>query len=471
MDHHALQRRRVLAATSVSYLIVLLDTSIVNVALNRLSVALQAPMSGLQWVMNAYTLAFASLLLSGGTLGDRLGAGRVYLAGLGIFTLASVACGIAANLSLLVLARILQGVGAAMLVPCALKLINHVCPEPEQRARAIGVWVGCGGIAMAAGPMVGGLLIQWFDWRSIFFVNLPIGVTGIAMAWRIDRERTPLEKRAFDPVGQVTAMVAVGMLIGVLIEGHGLGWRSPWILAAATTAIAAWVAFLTTEARHMQPMLPLSFFRNGIFAGSAFVSMVSAFVFYGLLFVMSLYYQQVRGYSPAQAGLAFLPMTAMVGAGSLLSNRMAKFGGVRGSMCVAFLGYAGGAWGLLSANAQTPYALAVAPMLSIGLASGFISPAATAPALGTVDKQRAGIAAAVLNAARQLGAALGVAVFGTVIAASLRFEQGMHTVLWAASIASLVASVTWLLALHPRVSAGKPAIKSAAFSSDSKPGP
>lgn len=470
MDSQDLHRRRILAATSVSYLIVLLDSSIVNIALNRLSTALHAPMSGLQWVMNAYTLAFASLLLSGGTLGDRWGARRVYLAGLCTFTLASLACGLAANLALLVAARILQGVGAAMLVPCALKLINQACPEPEQRARAIGIWVGCGGIAMAAGPMAGGLLIQWFGWRSIFFVNLPICLAGAVMAWRIHDERNPADARQFDLLGQATAIIAMGMLIGVLIEGHGWGWHSPAILAAAALAILAWIIFLAVEARHAQPMLPLTFFRSGIFAGSTFVSMVSAFVFYGLLFVISLYYQQVRGYSPMQAGLAFLPMTAMVGAGSMLSNRITRLAGVRVSMCMAFLLYAAGAWGLLPIDAHTAYARAVATMLSIGLASGFISPAATAPAMGSVDKWRAGIAAAVLNAARQLGAALGVAIFGTLMVASLRYEQGMHLVLWTAIAISLMAALVWLFALQPRASASKPTIKSASFSSGSKVG-
>ncbi|MFM0282060.1 Major Facilitator Superfamily protein [Burkholderia sp. GAS332] len=156
-------QRRVLAATSVSYVLVLLDTSIVNVALGRISVSLATQIAGLQWVMNAYTLAFASLLLTGGTLGDRWGARNVYLAGLLVFTLASTICGVAADLPSLIAARVLQGVGAAMLVPCSLKLINHACPEPEQRARAVGIWVGCGGVAMAAGPLVGGVLIHLFD--------------------------------------------------------------------------------------------------------------------------------------------------------------------------------------------------------------------------------------------------------------------------------------------------------------------
>jgi DHA2 family methylenomycin A resistance protein-like MFS transporter len=443
-------QRRILAATSVSYVIVVLDTSIVNVALERISVSLATDIAGLQWVMNAYTLAFASLLLTGGTLGDRWGARNVYLAGLAVFTLASAACGMAGDLRSLIASRVLQGVGAAMLVPCSLKLINHACPDPEQRARAIGVWVGCGGVAMAAGPLIGGVLIHLFDWRSIFFVNVPIGLMGLWMTWRIARDDRSPQARRFDPVGQVTAIVALGALIGVLIEGRTLGWDSRFVVAGIAITVAAWGTFLVIEARSVHPMLPLSFFKSGIFAGSTCVSMASAFVFYGLLFVVSLYYQQTRGYSPLWAGLAFLPMTAMVAVGSIISNRVVKICGTRWSMCAAFGFYAAGALGMLSAGPTSPYWFALAPMLAIGLASGFVSPAATAPAMGTVEKHRAGVAAAVLNSARQTGAALGVAVFGTLVAALQPFEAGMHATLWVAASISIVAALVWWFALNIR---------------------
>jgi MFS transporter, DHA2 family, methylenomycin A resistance protein len=441
-------QRRVLAATSVSYVVVLLDTSIVNVALNRISVSLATDIAGLQWVMNAYTLAFASLLLTGGTLGDRWGARHVYLAGLAVFTFASATCGMAGDLPSLIASRVLQGMGAAMLVPCSLKLINHACPDPEQRARAIGVWVGCGGVAMAAGPLIGGVLIHLSDWRSIFFVNVPIGLMGIGMTWRIAPGERPPQAHRFDPIGQVTAIVALGALIGVLIEGRTLGWDSTLIVAGIAISVAAWGTFLVIEARSIHPMLPLSFFKSGIFVGSTCVSMVSAFVFYGLLFVASLYYQQTRGYSPLWAGLAFLPMTAMVAVGSIISNRIVKICGTRWSMCAAFGFYAAGALGMLSAGQTSPYWFALAPMLAIGLASGFVSPAATAPAMGTVEKHRAGVAAAVLNSARQTGAALGVAVFGTLVAALQPFEAGMHATLWVAASISIVAALVWWFALN-----------------------
>ena len=439
--------RQVLAATSVSYVIVLLDASIVNVALRRIAVSLTTDIAGLQWVMNAYTLAFASLLLAGGALGDRWGARNVYLAGLAVFTAASVACGVAADLPTLIGARVVQGVGAAMLAPCSLKLINQACPDPERRARAIGVWVGCGGVAMAAGPLVGGALIHLFDWRCIFFVNAPIGAAGLWMTTRIARDARLSRIRRFDPLGQVAAIVALGALIGVLIEGRTFGWGSALIASGAAVTIAAWATFLVVEARSAHPMLPLSFFKNGVFAGSTFVSMASAFVFYGLLFVVSLDDQQTRGYSPLMTGFTLLPMTAMVAVGSLLSNRIAKWLGVRASMCAAFGFYAAGALGMLAVGAAQSYGFAVAPMLAIGLASGFVSPAATAPAMGTVANAQAGVAAAVLNAARQTGAGLGVAIFGALVVALPTFEAGVHAVLWVAASVSIVAAAVWWLAL------------------------
>jgi MFS transporter, DHA2 family, methylenomycin A resistance protein len=447
-EHSGALQRRILAATSVSYIVVLLDTSIVNVALPRISTSLATEIAGLQWVMNAYTLAFASMLLTGGTLGDRWGARNVYLVGLGLFTLASTICGLADNLPALIAARVFQGMGAAMLVPCSLKLINATFTHPERRARAVGIWVGCGGVAMAAGPLVGGVLIHVFDWRSIFFVNVPIGLVGMWMTWRIARDQRPAQVVRFDPFGQVTATIALGALIGALIEGGTFGWNSPLIISGMVVGILSSATFLAIEARSAHPMLPLSFFRSSIFTGSTCVSMASAFVFYGLLFVTGLYYQQVRGYSPLSAGLALLPMTAMVAAGSIASSRIVKLSGTRWSMCAAFGFYALGALGMLASNHSSSYWLAVSPLLAIGLASGFVSPAATAPAMGTVDEARAGVAAAVLNAARQTGAALGVGLFGTLIATLHPFEVGMRASLWTAAAGSITAAMMWKLAIR-----------------------
>ncbi|WP_175834991.1 MFS transporter [Burkholderia anthina] len=449
--------RRVLAATCVSYTLVLLDASIVNVALTDIAHTFGSHVAGLQWIVNAYTLAFASLLMTGGTLGDRLGDRTVYVAGLAVFVVASALCGVAPTLPALAAARALQGVGSAMLVPCSLALINRAFPEPAARASAISIWMGCGGIAMASGPLIGGLLIHLFGWRSIFFVNLPLGLAGIACARTIARA-APDASRQFDWAGQAAAIVAIAVLIGTLIEGPSLGWRTAPIIGGAAASVLAWIAFIAIEARRRDPMLPLVFFHNRLFAGSTCVSMASAFVFYGLLFVLSLFYRQIRGATPLDTGLAFLPMTAMVALGGLGSGRLVARFGARATMCAAFGLYAAGALGLLAIGAATPAWAAVAPMLAIGFASGFISPAATAPALGTIDRRRAGVAAAALNAARQSGSALGVAIFGACIGMLQPFPVAMHVALGMAAVLSALAAATWWLATRP------------AAASDARPG-
>ncbi|MGC0313399.1 MFS transporter [Kitasatospora acidiphila] len=437
----ARHQRRVLAATGVSYVVVLLDASIVNVALNGISGSLGAGIDGLQWVVNAYTLAFAGLLLTGGTLADRWGARRAYLAGLLLFTAASAGCGLATGLPVLAAGRAVQGLGAAVLVPAALKLINQAHPEPELRARAIGIWMSLGAVAMAAGPLIGGGLISWLGWRSIFFVNVPIGLAGVWLARTVAEQPARSLPQRLDLIGQGSAVVALGLPIAALIQGRD--WSPALVWAALAAAAVAAAAFVVTESRSPHPMLPLSLFRGRVFAGSTVVSATSALVFYGLLFVCGLYFQQVRGYSPFQAGLALLPLTATVAVGGFGSARAARLLGPRWSMCAAFGGYALGALGLLSATRSSPYWLALAPMAVIGLAGGFISPAATAPALGTVGDARAGIAAAALNTARQSGSAVGVAAFGTLVTAVHPFTRGLHAVLCAITLASIGAAVVW----------------------------
>ncbi|QAU23215.1 DHA2 family efflux MFS transporter permease subunit [Dyella sp. M7H15-1] len=436
--------RRVLAATSISYIVVILDTSIVNVALERIAHGLSTDIAGLQWVVNAYTLAFASLLLSGGTLGDRWGARNVYLAGLAVFTLASALCGIAPSLAILTVARVLQGVGAAMLVPCSLTLLNHAYPDPGERTHAIGVWAGCGGAALAAGPLVGGFLIDLFGWRSIFLANIPIGALGIWMTSRIPRDDEKANHtHHLDLSGQITAILALGTLVAVLIEGPALGWDSPAVLIGIAICIVAWLAFLTIEARRAQPMLPLSFFRNGVFAGSTIVAMATTLTFFGLIFVFSLYFQQVREYSPLRTGLAFLPLTAVVTGGNMVSGRWAKARGPRWPVLVGLGCLVIGFLGMVPSTPASPYWLVGLPMLAIGLGGGLITPAATAALMGTVEKSRAGIAAGVLNSARQTGAALGVAIFGTLIATLHPFEVGMRTALQTAAALSFLSALVW----------------------------
>ncbi|MFM0403464.1 MFS transporter [Paraburkholderia aspalathi] len=440
-------QKRVLIATSLSYVIVILDTSIVNVALEPVAASLGSDIAGLQWVVNAYTLTFASLLLSGGALGDRIGAKTVYLAGLLVFACASALCGLAPDLQILVVARVLQGVGAALLVPCSLTLINHAFPVARQRASAIGVLAGCGGIAMAAGPLAGGLLTHLLGWRSIFLVNVPIALIGAWLTTRIGAVRPASSDRSMDVAGQLIAVVALGASVAVLIEGAKLGWQAAVIRAGAVIALAAWVAFVLVEGRRKQPMLPLGFFRSPVFSASAFVSLISGLIFYGLFFLLSLYFQSARGWSPLQTGLAFLPLTVMVAIGSFASGALNRTYGAHRLVCAGFLLYAVGFVGLVALADDAPYWRIALCFPAVGFAAGAISPAATAALMTAVDKARAGVGAGVLNASRQTGAAFGVAIFGALMSAIQPVDVGIRVAVYLAIGLSLLGALVWSVAL------------------------
>lgn len=445
-DEHEHQKRA-LIATSLSYVIVILDTSIVNVALEPIAASLRSDIAGLQWVVNAYTLTFASLLLSGGALGDRIGAKTAYLAGLLIFACASALCGMAPDLQILVAARVLQGVGAALLVPCSLTLINHAFPVARQRASAIGVWAGCGGIAMAAGPLAGGLLIHLLGWRSIFLVNVPIALIGAWLTTRVDSVRPAALDRPMDVAGQMLAIVAPGASVAVLIEGAKLGWQAGAIHAGAAIALAAWVAFVLVEVKRKQPMLPLGFFRSPVFSASAFVSLISGLIFYGLFFLLSLYFQSARGWSPLRTGLAFLPLTVMVTIGSFASGALNRAYGAHRLVCGGFLLYALGFAGLVALADDAPYWRIALCFPAVGFGAGVITPAATAALMTAVDNARAGVAAGVLNASRQTGSAFGVAIFGALMSAIQPLDAGIRVAVYLAIGLALLAALVWSIAL------------------------
>ena len=442
-DRH--EQRLTLAATSVSYVVVILDTSIVNVSLPPIGASLSAGLAGLQWVVNAYTLSFACLLLTGGTLGDRLGARRVYMAGLAVFTAASLLCGVSASLAMLIGARTLQGIGASLLVPCSLTLLNTAYPDQGDRAKAIGYWAGWGGAALAAGPLAGGVLIAAFGWRSIFLVNVPIGLAGIWLTTRL--AATPAAapaKRHLDLPGQIAAIVALGTLIGVLIEGPALGWGSAPILAGAAVCVCSSVAFLVIEARGDEPMMPLGFFQSPVFSASAFLAFVGTFTFFGLIFALSLYFQQERGYSPLWTGLAFLPATAVVTGGNAVSGAMTKHRGARLPILLGLAALTVGLLGLLPLGRETPYAMIAVPLLVVGLGGGLVTPAATASLMAAADRARAGIAAGILNTARQAGAAMGVALFGLLMAGRAQLWLGVRiALLLSAGLAMLALLAAW----------------------------
>lgn len=439
-----LLQRRVLAATSLSYIIVILDTSIVNVALTSVAQSFNSSLTGLQWIINAYTLTFAALLLSGGSLGDKFGAKNIYLTGLLLFAVASLLCGLSSTLNVLVFARVLQGMGAAFLVPSSLSLINQAFPLSHQRAKAIALWAGAGGLAMAAGPMFGGIIIQLLGWRSIFLLNVPVAVLGIMLTLRIPAPPTSPQKKVFDLAGQLWGIIALSTTMAVLIQVSRLGWQDNWIRAGAVIAGVSWCCFLLTERAHKNPMLPLTLFRIPLFSACVVVSLMSGWVFYGLFFLLSLYFQQIRGWSPFESGMAFLPLTVLVTLGSFISGRLNKTFGSFWLVTLCCGLYAVGFTGLYALSNHVSYWRIALFFPALGLAAGIITPVATASLMNSVTQQQAGIGAGILNASRQTGSALGVAVFGGLMSAFQPVSLGISYAVLTGITLSLLGGVFWV---------------------------
>lgn len=434
---------RTLLATSFGFALIQLDVTVVNVALPRIGADLGTGTAGLQWVVDGYALAFAALLLGAGSLGDGFGARRVYLAGLGLFALASLLCGLAGGAATLVAARALQGVGAAAMLPASLALLNHAAGgDAGLRAWAVGWWTAAGAITIAAGPIVGGLILGVASWRWIFLVNLPVCLVGAALAWRVP-ETARGAARGADPAGQVLAVVALVALVGAVIEAKPLGLAHPGVLAGFAVAGAAAVALALVERRVAAPMMPPALFRSPGFVTCLLYGMAANFAYYGALFVLTLYLQTVLGYGATAAGLAYLPLTATFFVSNLLAGTLvARFGPrwpMVGGALVDALGFAL----LLPLGAHSPYAAMLPAFALIPLGMGTGVPAMTTAVLASVARERSGIAAAVLNAGRQAAGATGVAVFGA-LAAEGHVVSGLHaSAAIAAGLLVAVALLAW----------------------------
>jgi MFS transporter, DHA2 family, methylenomycin A resistance protein len=408
-----------LLATSLGFGVVQLDVSVVNVAIKPIGAELGGSIAGLQWVVNAYTVAFAALILSAGALGDRIGAKRVFIAGFVLFTLASAACGLAPNLGLLIAARAIQGIGAAVLVPCSLTLLNHAYPDAKDRARAVGLWAAGASVALSAGPLIGGLLIASLGWRAIFFINLPIGLFAIALTVRHAAETTASRDRGVDVPGQVLGIVTLAALAGAMVEGGQRGFADPFVLGGFVVAVLAGAGFVLVERHRAKPMLPLSLFGNRTYSAATSIGLVVNIAFYGLIFVLSLYFQTTLHYSALQTGLAFAPSTVAVLVTNLLASRITAAIGTRRTIAVAAVLIAIGLAGLLVVGQSTGYPAIVAQLVVLGAGLGLVVPAMTAALLGSVDKSRSGVASGTLNTARQTGSVIGVALFGSLAATHL----------------------------------------------------
>jgi MFS transporter, DHA2 family, methylenomycin A resistance protein len=414
-----------LVAICLGYFMVILDTMVVNVALPSLGRDLRTGVSGLQWVVAGYTLVFAGLLLGAGTLADRIGPKRVLEAGLALFTAASAACALAPSAGFLVGARLVQGLGAALSVPASLTLLQATYTEPGQRARAFGIWGGVAGVGAASGPVIGGLLIAGLGWRSVFAINLSFGLLGLAGVARY-LPAPAGHRRPADPAGQVLGIVALASLTGAMIEAGAKGWTSPLVLAGFALAAVATAAFIVTERTAASPMLPPSVLRGHTFSAASAVGLLINLGFYGQLFVATLYFQDLHGYSALVTGLALLPEGAMASAGSVVSGRIMARTGPRTPMIAGLALGAAGLVGWLAAGPHTPYYVLVAPLLATGFGMALTMPAATEAVMGSAPADRAGLASGVINTARQVGGAVGVALLGTLVAHRETFTLGLR---------------------------------------------
>jgi EmrB/QacA subfamily drug resistance transporter len=392
----------------------MLDNTVVNIALPTITSKLNATVSDLQWIIDGYVLAFASLLLTGGILGDRYGRKKMFLTGLAVFTLASLGCGLSGSGSQLIMFRALQGVGAALLMPGTLSILTVTFP-PEERSRAIGLWAGVSGLALALGPTLGGYIVEHGGWETVFFINVPIGVIAFAIAWRTVRESVSQETRHLDLPGLALGTSGLFSLTYGLIEANQRGWSDGLIVASLVAAAVLLTAFLVWEHRSPKAMMPLSFFRIPAFsAGNAIAFSVSLGLFSIFLFV-TLYMQAIRGYTPFQAGLRFLPMTGMIIVTAPLAGQIAQRLGPRIPMTYGLTVASAGLLGLTFIQPDTPFWIIAILFVMMGHGLGATMAPMTAAVMGSVGPQRAGLGSAMTNTSREVGGVLGIALLGTVL--------------------------------------------------------
>src|SRR5215472_2327426 len=451
------QRRQlaVLAICCMSLFIVGLDVTIVNVALPSIGHDLHSGVSGLQWTIDAYTLVLASLLLLAGSTADRVGRRRTFETGLAIFSAGSLLCSLAPGLGSLVAFRAIQAVGGSMLNPVAMSIITNTFIEPRARARAIGIWGGVVGLSMAFGPIAGGLLVETVGWRSIFWVNVPVGIAAIALtALFVPESRAP-RPRKLDPVGQVLVIILLAALVYGLIEGPGSGWTSAKILSSFSAAALAFLALALYEPRREEPLIDPRFFRSLPFSGAVAIAICSLAAFGGFLLVNTLYLQDVRGYSPLLAGVFTLPVAAMTVVCSPLSGRLVGSRGARPSLIVAGMGISAAGLVLTQVTAGTATIVLVIAYLAFGIGVGMVNAPITNSTVSGMPLSQAGVAAGVASTSRQVGVSLGVAVIGSATISALHgpfklgFASASHVGWWIVTGCGVAVLVLGVLVSGP----------------------
>nr|ABP44210.1 drug resistance transporter, EmrB/QacA subfamily [Mycolicibacterium gilvum PYR-GCK] len=409
----------ILVSCCLSLLIVSMDATIVNVAIPSIRADLSASPAQMQWVVDIYTLVLASLLMLSGATGDRFGRRRLFQIGLTVFALGSLACSLAPTIDTLIGARFLQGVGGSMLNPVALSIISQIFTKPVERARALGIWGGVTGISMAAGPIVGGLLIETVGWRSVFWINLPICAAAIILTAVFVPESKSQTMRNVDPIGQGLGILFLFGTVFTLIEGPVLGWTNPRVLAIAAVAVVALIAFLRFESRRHDPFLDLRFFRSIPFT-TATINAISAFAAWGaFLFMMSLYLQGERGFSAMQTGLIYLPIALGALFCSPLSGRLVGRYGARPSLVAAGILITTAATLLTLLTATTPVWHLLIVFAVFGVGFSMVNAPITNAAVSGMPLDRAGAASAVTSTSRQVGVSIGVALCGSVAGAAM----------------------------------------------------
>jgi EmrB/QacA subfamily drug resistance transporter len=453
-----------LGAVAFGLFMIMLDNTVVNVALPSIQRDLGVGLSELQWIVTGYALTFAALMLTGGKLADHYGRRLIFVVGLSVFTLASLGCGLAESGEMLIAARVVQGAGAALMNPSTLSIISATFP-PEQRGMAIGIWAGVSALALAIGPLVGGLLTDHLDWSWIFFVNVPVGVLAVAASFLvIEESRDMSEERRLDLPGQLAGGLGLFALTYALIEANTYGWTSARILAAFAVAAVGLAAFLWLERVQRVPMLDLELFRNRTFAGANSVVLLVALAMFGVFFFVSLYMQNILGFSAVETGAAFLPMTVLIMLVAPIAGKASDRLGSRWLMTVGMvlvglqllylsrLGIDETFWDLL-------------PGLLVGGAGmALVMTPSAAAAVRSVPVDKAGVGSAVLNACRQVGGSLGIAVMGAIMAAEIgdrrspeAFVDGFSTALLVAALIAFAGAVLALATVRTHRTAREPA--------------
>ena len=393
----------------------MLDATVVNVALPAMQRELHGGLTGLEWVLNAYTVALAVLMVSGGRMGDIFGRRRMFLLGIAGFAISSAAIGAASDQTWVIVGRAAQGASAALMCPATLSILSHTFP-PEERGRAFGIWAGVSALGLASGPLIGGLLTDAVSWRAIFYLNVPVAIAAVTVALLAAEEsRDESTRRSLDIGGTVTLTLSLSALVFAIVDGNSWGWGSPRIIALLAIATAAAVAFVITELRVSAPVVPLDFFAARGFIGAAMVGLSVSFVMFGLFFFLSLYLQNVQGYTPLQAGVRTLPATLMIMVAGPLVGRVTDRIGPRIPLTAGMTITAGSVLWMSFIEPGTGYWFIAIGLTTFGIGVGLVMTPMTTAAMNALPEGKAGVASGVLNMTRMVGAALGVAVVGAIV--------------------------------------------------------